>query len=332
MADLLDDGVDNAVGVGLALAGEMEIAHRRFETPMAESSLDKADVEPRLQEVGSVAVAKSVDRHVGPGDPGGFAGAKERSLDACAVHRGCRRRSGPPVLASPAESREEKRGMPVGTPVAAKEREGLFGKRHGAILAAFTGAYMEKHRPRVDVVDGESERLAEAEATGIDEREKDVVVEGGHLRENPRDLLLGEDNREATLIFGAKNREELPLAVQDGAEVKLDTGVAQPQRRRFPSALVAAEEQIAFELRLLDIVGLLAEVVDKLAQRTQIRLLSRRALSAKILCALHARIPLRVGTVHRSSSSTLRYEVSMIDCGRPDVRMGEREAGRGPAA
>ena len=55
--------------------------------------------------------------------------------------------------------------MPVGAPVATKKREGIVGKRHGAIFAAFAGAYMEKHRLCVDVVDSKSERFAEADTT-----------------------------------------------------------------------------------------------------------------------------------------------------------------------
>lgn len=74
-----------------------------------------------------------------------------------------------PALASPAESGEQKRGMAVGAPVAAKKFQRILGTGDGAVLAAFAGAYMHEHRPRVDVVDCQSERFAETQSTGVDE-------------------------------------------------------------------------------------------------------------------------------------------------------------------
>ena len=57
----------------------------------------------------------------------------------------------------------------MGAPVTAKKCQRILGKRDGAVLAAFAGAYMQEHGPRVDVVNGESERLAETQSTGVDE-------------------------------------------------------------------------------------------------------------------------------------------------------------------
>lgn len=69
---------------------------------------------------------------------------------------------------SATEGMEDQALVPVGVPVAAKERERILGKRDGVVRAAFAGAYMHKHRPRVHVVDGECECFAEAQSTGRD--------------------------------------------------------------------------------------------------------------------------------------------------------------------
>ena len=126
--------------------------------------------------------------------------------------------------------------MPAATPAATQKREYMVGKRDGPILAAFGSAYVEEHRPCVDVAGCQSERFVQTYSTGLNGCREDVVVEGRRVRGNPYDLLLCEDDREVALVFGAKNRAERPLPIQHGLEVKRDAGVAEPQRRRTLAA------------------------------------------------------------------------------------------------
>lgn len=51
----------STIGVGLALAGEMQVAHRRFEPSVAEGPLNETVVESHLQQMRRVTVAKGVD-------------------------------------------------------------------------------------------------------------------------------------------------------------------------------------------------------------------------------------------------------------------------------
>jgi len=54
-------GIDDAIGVFVALSSEMEIDHGGVEAAMAEVLLDATDIDAGFQEMGGIAVAEGMN-------------------------------------------------------------------------------------------------------------------------------------------------------------------------------------------------------------------------------------------------------------------------------
>jgi len=78
MLQTFHDGVDEGPGIFVALVGEMQVDHCGGEVVVSEVSLDDAQIDACLQEVGGIAVAERMDGDTlfaypcllhGPSDP-----------------------------------------------------------------------------------------------------------------------------------------------------------------------------------------------------------------------------------------------------------------------
>ena len=76
------DLIDNLVGVLLAFLSQVKVLHGRLETGMTEITLDDADIDPGLQQMGGVAMAKRMNGHARPCYSSRFPGPDKGTLDA----------------------------------------------------------------------------------------------------------------------------------------------------------------------------------------------------------------------------------------------------------
>ena len=115
--------VDDAEGMLMALGGEVEIEHGGVEAAVPEILLDAADVDTGFQEVGGVAVSKSMN-----GDAlcelKLFKNASQSSLHGGLGHGSC---GGWSLSAATAQAGEDPQGITVLLPVIAQCVEGRIG-------------------------------------------------------------------------------------------------------------------------------------------------------------------------------------------------------------
>ena len=87
------------------------------------------------------------------------------------------------------------------------------GERNDSILVAFAIADDEFVLLTEDVVDGESQALAQTKAAAVDELERGAITAKTDALKEPMDLLTGEDGGKSVVIAGANLGEESPVAM-----------------------------------------------------------------------------------------------------------------------
>src|ERR1700757_1164266 len=86
MIESLHHVVDQLAGVFLALLGQVKIEHGGFESSVAHVALDDAQIDAGFEEMGSIRVARGMDRNTFFENTGGPLGLAKGALDAAFGH------------------------------------------------------------------------------------------------------------------------------------------------------------------------------------------------------------------------------------------------------
>jgi hypothetical protein len=181
MIESLHHVIDQLAGILLALLGQVEIEHGGFETSVAHIALDDVQIDAGFEQMGGVGMAQGVNRNTFFTEPGTPLGLAKGTLDTAFGHgmKGLMdARSGS------AESREEKAGMAVGTPIMAQQMKRRLRQRDIAVLGALAAVDVDHHALTVDIGDFEVEAFVKAQTAGVHGGKIDVVVEGFDVSQN----------------------------------------------------------------------------------------------------------------------------------------------------
>src|SRR5262249_30570231 len=107
----------------------------------------------------------------------------------------------------------------------------------------------------IDVGDLKEEAFVEPEAQAIDGSEVRLVVEGGGGREESLDLLHTEDGGKPVCGLHAKEREGVPVALEDMLIEEANATIADADRRWGEAVDVFAVQEVALQLLFRDAVG-----------------------------------------------------------------------------
>jgi len=156
--------VDDAVGVFMALSGEMEIDHCRVEAAMAQVLLNTPDIDAGLEQVGGIAVAQGVDRDAFF-DFELFEHPAQGALHGSFCHGflGCGA-----FFAASAQSGKDPHGVAVQLPVLSQGLERCFGQGNISIFSAFASMHVNTHPLGVDVAGLEVKAFVQSKTAGID--------------------------------------------------------------------------------------------------------------------------------------------------------------------
>ena len=143
----------------------------------------------------------------------------------------------------------------MGFPVGAEQREGLGGQGDVPVFGALPTMDRNLEALAIDVRDLQGEGFMEPGAQAIDGGEGRVVVEGGGGREESLDLLHTEDGGEPACGLHAKEREGVPVALEDVLVEEADATGAEAQGRGGEAIDVFPVQAIARQLLFGDAVG-----------------------------------------------------------------------------
>ena len=186
------------------------------------------------------------------GDLGPVFGCAEGALDTGATHGGGRRRT---LVVIPPGGGKEPGLVTMGFPGGAEQREGIGGQGDVPVFGALATMDMDLEALAIDVGDLEGEGFMEPEAQAIDGGEVDLVVQGGGGRQEPPDLLHTEDGGETVCGLRAKEREGVPVALEDVLREEADAAVADAHGRWGEAVDVFAVQEGALQLLCRDAVG-----------------------------------------------------------------------------
>ena len=170
---------------------------------VAEVDLDLAEVLALFEQVCGVRMSQRVNVR-GLFDAAGLEREPEGALQRGAAHGFCGRGR---ALSAVAFGGKEERGMAVGFPELAQQRQGALGQRDVTIPVALAGAEVQKPPFGINVADGQREPFAQPQTAGINEDQTDAMVQGGHLSQNAAHFGGGEHDRQFELGIGAGQLE-----------------------------------------------------------------------------------------------------------------------------
>jgi len=170
---------------------------------VAEVDLDLAEVLALFEQVCGVRMAQRVNVR-GLFDAAGLEREPEGALQRGAAHgfrgRGC-------ALSAVTFGGKEQRGMTVGFPELAQQRQGALGQRDVTIPVALAGADVQEHPFGINVADGQPEPFAQPQAAGINEAQANALVQGRHPGQNAAHFGGREDDRQFELGIGTGELE-----------------------------------------------------------------------------------------------------------------------------
>ena len=184
--------------LGLAQAGQMGVDDRGEGAFMAEVDLDLAEVLALFEQMRGVTVPQRMHMR-GLLDAAGQEGHAEAALQRGAAHGDG---GGGRPLATVAFGGEEQRGMPMRFPLFPQALQGALGQRHIAVLIALATADVQEHAFGINVADLEAQPFAQAQATGVNEQQADMLIRRGHRGEHTADFGSREHHRQFELGVG----------------------------------------------------------------------------------------------------------------------------------
>ena len=144
---------------------------------------------------------------------------------------------------------EDQQPMAMEGPVAAQLLPQIRGQGHDAVAVTFAVADEELVLAAEDVVDCESEALAQAQAAAIDELERGAVTAQTDGAEQIADLVAREDGGQGVVIAGADLGKEGPIGVtQQLHEEHSGGGQRLAEGFGLPLFLELEEEEIVAQL------------------------------------------------------------------------------------
>ena len=85
----------------------------------------------------------------------------------------------------------------------AEQFQGALGQGNIAVAVAFAAADVEQHAPGIDVAHLQAQTLAQAQSTGVDGSQANVMIKALDFGENIADLRSGENDRQFELGISA---------------------------------------------------------------------------------------------------------------------------------
>jgi hypothetical protein len=238
---------------------------------MAHVSLDDPQIDSGFEEVSGIGVAEGMNGDSLFLDSSSNLGPAEDPLDTAFSHGKLS------VLCSSAVSakgREEETRMTVGPPIASQQMEGGLREGDVAILGALSTVDMNHHAAGVDIRDFEMESFVKPQATGVDGREIDIIVESLNLGKNASDFIDAENGRKASFGLGSEDSEDVPIALEDVFVEEANPTIADPHGIGGPVIDVFPLEEIVLEFLLGDQIGGFAVELAEHAHGAGVGLLS----------------------------------------------------------
>jgi hypothetical protein len=133
---------------------------------------------------------------------------------------------------------------------------------------------MNHHAAGVDVGDFEMESFVKPQATGVDGREIDIIVESLNLGKNASDFIDAENGGKASFGLGSKDSEDVPIALEDVFIAEAYAAIADAHGIGRPVIDVFAVEEVVLEFLLGDQVGGFAIELGEHANGAGVGLLS----------------------------------------------------------
>jgi hypothetical protein len=124
--------------------------------------------------------------------------------------------------------------------------------------------------------------FVQVQATGIDGKEKGMVVRGVDAGKKPAYFILTEHSRKLLLPLGAQVIEGMPLTLQYIDEEEPNTAVTDTQGGTRPIGDILTVEEILLQFLLGNKVRGLVLKVSELAHRAGVCLLSALGKSVKL--------------------------------------------------
>lgn len=117
------------------------------------------------------------------------------------------------IAVASADIGEDQQGMLVERPVGTQLLVEAGGQGDDAILVALAAADPQFVFAAEDVVDGQAQAFAQAQAAGINELEGRAIAAQADRGQQSVDLLTGEHGGQGVMVFGADLREDQPVGV-----------------------------------------------------------------------------------------------------------------------
>jgi hypothetical protein len=238
---------------------------------MAHVSLDDPQIDSGFEEVSGIGVAEGMNGDSLFLDSSSNLGPAEDPLDTAFSHG---KLSVLCSFAVSAKGREEETRMTVGSPIASEQMEGGLREGDVAILGAFAAVDMNHHAAGVDIRDFEMESFVKPQATGVDGREIDIIVESLNLGKNASDFIDAENGGKASFGLGSKDSEDVPIALEDVFIEEANPTIADPHGIGGPVISVFSVEEIVLEFLFGDEIRGFAIELGEHAEGAGVGLLS----------------------------------------------------------
>jgi hypothetical protein len=206
------EGVEALIGVFMPCVGEVEGEHGGFELRRPQGALDEPRSDTSFKQMGGIRMPEGRDGDALCGDTGSLFGGAEGALDAGPTSR--RGRRGAWVVSAPGGGKEP-RGVTMGLPGGAQQRERICGERDITVLGTLASMAMDLEALSVDVRALQGEGCMEPEAQARDRGEGDLVVERGGGRQESPDCLHTEHSGKLVCGVRAPECEGVPVTLED---------------------------------------------------------------------------------------------------------------------
>jgi hypothetical protein len=170
----------------------------------------------------------------------------------------------------------------MGFPVGSQQSQCIFGQGDVPVLGALAAVDMDLETLAIDVRDLEREGFMEPEAQAIDGGEVDLIVQGGSGCKEPSDLLHTEDGGETVCGLRTKEREGVPVALEDVLIEESDATVAEAHGSGGEAIDVFAVQEIALEFLFGEQVGGFVVELSQQADFPDIGFLSPFAFATEV--------------------------------------------------
>ena len=166
------------------------------------------------------------------------------------------------VAVAAADVGEDQQGMLVEDPVALEFLVQAGGQRDDPILVSLAVANEELVLGPFDVVDGQAEAFAKAQAAGVDEFDRGPVAAEADVGQQGMDLRTGQDGGENVVVLGADLPEDGPVGVTEKIDKELTgSGESLADGLRPPVLLQLDEQEVVAQLDLREESGVDGEVL-----------------------------------------------------------------------